>query len=135
MDEDKLLCGLNYKSLGFTDAQYEAARKMIKDPNSTTQLLLALLDVSSGDTSYDDTSSATTTSTCSTSSSIDRLVEEKTGLSRTSSSSQEQVVRKASSGYSSLRSINSSPNHSLESLNQPQELRRIFIDGPNVART
>lgn len=153
MDEEKRLCGLNYaRSLNFTDAQYEEALKRIDSPDNANQLLVALIDVSSRDTL------ATTTTATNQINSNSIQVQPKTatnsvnvvGNSAMANSMQDAGDSSSSlstSCYSSITSFPSSSDQSLESLPQQHQqqrstlqpvvvpLRRVYIDGSNVART
>lgn len=147
MEEDKRLFGLKYaRNLNFTDAQYEEALKKIDSPDPN-QLLAALIDVSSrGDTCYTTTATAATSRGGSVrslgiSSNRNSLVAtDRTGFisSHTQNSSRESL---SPSCYASLASF---PSPSSSSTDQPFEshqspytttLRKIYIDGSNVART
>jgi len=128
MDEqDKRLCGLKYaRSLNFTDQQYEEALKRIESPSNANQLLIALIDVSSR-------VSGGVGDNCCTEKRAPH-VDDKTGFANTRNCLQDR--ESTSSCYSSIASFPSpSSNQSLESLHQPVTLRKVYVDGSNVART
>lgn len=124
MDEKERLDGLRYaKFFNYTDAQYEEALKITGTSNDLCKLLKALMDVSSR-TSYTNNNTATEGSA---------LVDSKN--KSVCPASQERDS--SSSCYSSITSFPSSSDQSLESIaNQPiKNLRKIFIDGSNIARS
>lgn len=109
------LDGLNFaRSSGFSDSEYEEALKIIDLPRDKNELLVSLFKVRESI----DKSSASITITTTTSAS-------------TSTAS--------SSCYSSIASLPTSSNQSLESFQLQQTNRQalkktIYIDGANVAR-
>lgn len=125
MDEEKWLCGLRIaRSLNFTDAQYEEAVKRIDTPEDRNQLLVALLDVSSN--SYACCTNQYTTAT------TDNEFRNAQNNSITSTS---QERDSSSSCYSSITSFPSSSDQSLESIQPTRALRKVYIDGSNIARS
>lgn len=110
--DEKYLSGLNYaKSLNFTESQYAEAFKMVNSPDNANQLLLALLDVSSRSSGISGNLSA----------------------KQSNQDSDAPDGSKSTSCYSSITSFPSAiSNHSsTDSL----QLRTIYVDGSNVART
>lgn len=112
-DRDQSDNGLRYaQDLTFSQETYEEAMKLVKCPCDANDLLMALLEVS----------------------------ERGSNVVSRSSSLLANEKESASSGYSSFEQSNvaSSTDQSLESLsgiNQHQgSLRKIYIDGSNVAR-
>lgn len=115
MDEEKWLKGLNCaKSLSFTEAQYKEALKLVDSPDQANGLIIALLDVSrdAGELKCQSAASSNDIQTEESATSIacDRI--------------------SSSSCYSSIASFQSN-----ESLRNPNPLRKVYIDGQNVAKT
>lgn len=130
MEEEKRTWGLNYaRSLNFTDEQYDEAVKRIDSLDNANQLLVALIDVSSRDNNQVQTTQVVRPTTV-TSTTTTNIVDP----------SQLEVESSLSSCYSSITSFPSSSDRSLDSLQEQHTqfdlgLRKIYIDGSNVAKT
>lgn len=127
MDEDRWLSYA--RNLGFPDAHYEEAVKLIGIPDSANRLVGALIDVSSRQSS----SITSQNSSQTYSSDLSPLAKEDRSDSLTTTTS---TTTLGSSCYSSIASLPSpSSNRSLDAISQPENLKKVFIDGPNVARS
>lgn len=133
VEDDIRIRGLEYaRSLQFTDAQYEEALKLVDCPSNSNKLLLALVEVSSRE--------------------IDSRATHNNNITRShhekdksfSTANQHPKLERGSSLSSGYSSVSSFPLNSSETekygLNQLTtltsiNLRKIYVDGPNVART
>lgn len=131
---------LNYKSINFTDEQYEEALKRVSSPTDANQLLVALIDVSND-----------TTMTNNRQANNNDNEDQKRICDESSSNSSSSAFSSCRSSVRRLLSNDSiSDRESLKSLAEEQQqsdlmqhhdtnptdsLRPIFIDGSNVART
>lgn len=112
------------RQLGFHDAQYEEAIKIIGIPENPNRLLEALIDVNSRNQRLPEECDKKSTHTSTTPYEI----------TQSASQSANDDGSTSSSCYSSIASVPSSSDRSLEYV-QPDILRKIFIDGSNVARS
>lgn len=156
-DEEKRLWGLKIaRELDFTDEQYEEALKKINSPTDANQLLVALIEVSSTKQATSNASDTTQNqpqqqqqpfgSSSSASSSCYSSITSFISLSNASSSNQSlenlahQHKSTAAVASNQLDNIYSpSPSQTTSAIansaGQVDHLRKIYIDGSNVART
>lgn len=158
-DEEKRLWGLKIaRELDFTDEQYEEALKKINSPTDANQLLVALIEVSSTKQCMTTTNETTQMqpqqpfeSSSSASSSCYSSITSFVSLSNASSSNQSLdslAPHQHQSQQMNLATVTSnqidntyslSPNQTISAISnsatQVDHLRKIYIDGSNVART
>lgn len=152
--------GLDFaRKLDFTESHYEEALKLIKSPNNTNQLLLALLDVSGRggqapsnlDTSRTQFVSRSKSIDTSTRPNLNRESQQPQSMQgvkhRSLNSSASNTGTSSTSGSSSnliyfpnsdaIKNDSDTESGFFQKLNSPQQtnnLRKIYIDGSNVAK-
>lgn len=113
------------RSLGFSDEALDQAMKRINNPDSPNELLAALIDLKSQDTSNSLTSNPTVDNTSQLLPSMSNV-----------SINKESPFSSCYSSITSFQQTSSSSSQSLDSVQSSQVLlRNIYVDGSNVAKT